>query len=485
LLDDSALAAIDAHIQQMMQELNVPGVALGIVQEDEIAYLRGYGIADASGREVTPQTPFLLASLSKSFTALAIMQLVEAGQIDLDAPVQQYLPYFRAADASASARITVRQLLYHTSGLSEYTGAETLYSRDMSEDALENDVRRLSGVALASEPGEAFNYSNTNYTIAGLIVQTVSGQPYADYVQEHIFEPLDMRHTFMTMNLGDVRTDGMTDSFTQFFGRALPYAYPLSGAGVPAAGIISCAEDLTHYVIAHLNEGRYGDAQLISPEGLATLHQPGSQMDEINDYAMGWMVDPLYSDAVAEQFNRESPLAIEHDGAWVGFRTFIILVPEEDLGIIALTNTDDFARIHAAYNVAHGTALISTSMWQEDFMVAYGRQISAMVLLVQLVLLMVWFMLLLRWRRHPELRPRRRWVRVLLIVLPLLLDVFIVLLGVVLAPSWNETTLPWIIVSSPDLGLLMVGAVALALGWGALRTGLFVWTFARTRIVAT
>src|SRR5918912_1372739 len=111
------IASIDAYINAQMQADHIPGVALGLVHNDQIVHLRGFGTADQSGRAVTPQTPFILASVSKSFTALAIMQLVEAGKVELDAPVQRYLPWFRVADPVASARITVRHLLYHTSGI--------------------------------------------------------------------------------------------------------------------------------------------------------------------------------------------------------------------------------------------------------------------------------------------------------------------------------------------------------------------------------
>ncbi len=108
---------IDAYIQARMQAAHIPGLALGVVRGTEVVYLKGYGIAGPDGRSVTPQTPFILGSTSKSFTALAIMHLVEAGKINLDAPVTNYLPWFRTADEAASARITVRNLLNQNSGL--------------------------------------------------------------------------------------------------------------------------------------------------------------------------------------------------------------------------------------------------------------------------------------------------------------------------------------------------------------------------------
>ena len=122
LIDQDILNCIEDHVTAVRRDLRLPGLALAIVQNDQVIYQHGFGKANPLGRPVTPQTPFILGSLSKSFTALAILQLVEAGQIDLDAPVQRYLPWFHLADPDASARITIRHLLIHTSGISRYTG---------------------------------------------------------------------------------------------------------------------------------------------------------------------------------------------------------------------------------------------------------------------------------------------------------------------------------------------------------------------------
>jgi CubicO group peptidase (beta-lactamase class C family) len=185
-------AAIDAYVTEQVNKLGIPGLALGVVREGHIAHLRGFGTADASGRAVTPQTPFIIGSVSKSFTALAVMQLVEAGQIDLNALVQTYLPWFELADKKASAQITVRHLLNQTSGMSEKDGNRFW----AVQQGMEKAVRGLATVKLAHPVGTTYEYNNFNYIIAGLIVEAVSGQSYADYVTEQILEPLDMRHSY-------------------------------------------------------------------------------------------------------------------------------------------------------------------------------------------------------------------------------------------------------------------------------------------------
>src|SRR6266567_6127103 len=168
------IASIDAYISAQMQANHIPGMALGLVHNDQVVHLRGFGRADQSGRVVTPQTPFLIGSLTKSFTAMAIMQLVEAGKIDLDAPVQRYLPWFRVADLTASASITVRHLLSHTSGISRYVGRVQFASNGNA--TADQRVRELAAVDLTHPPGEVFQYSNSNYVVLGLLIQVVSGQ---------------------------------------------------------------------------------------------------------------------------------------------------------------------------------------------------------------------------------------------------------------------------------------------------------------------
>src|SRR5215212_5547681 len=163
--DAPDFAAIDAYVQSEMQAARLPGLALGIVQGDQIVHLKGFGSADPSGRPVTPQTPFIIGSTTKSMTAVAIMQLVEAGKVALDAPVQRYLPWFHIADPDASARITIRHLLNHTSGLPTTTGGEFVTSADTSDRALEQRVRALSSAELTAPVGTIWQYWNANYDV--------------------------------------------------------------------------------------------------------------------------------------------------------------------------------------------------------------------------------------------------------------------------------------------------------------------------------
>jgi CubicO group peptidase (beta-lactamase class C family) len=327
---DEGFATIDAYVDAQMRELRIPGLALGIVQGDQIVHLKGFGIASPDGRAATPQTPFMIGSVTKSFTALAIMQLVEQGKVELDAPIQRYLPWFRVADEAASAQITVRHLLNQTSGLSRATGNQFQASRDMRADTLERQARWLSTARLGEPVGAAFQYSNANWWPLGMLIQTVSGQPYETYIQQHILAPLEMRQS--STAIADAQAQGMATGYRYWFGRYLPADPQNSGhysGMLPQGGVISSAEDMAHYLIAHLNQGRYNGTPIVSPAGMAEIQRPAVPIGASADtfYAMGLDVGLI-----------NGVPTVSHDGSMFNFHANLVLIPEGRWGIILLEN---------------------------------------------------------------------------------------------------------------------------------------------------
>src|SRR5262245_24374146 len=322
-------AAIERFVKDEMAAQRIPGLALGIVENDRITYLRGFGKADDAGRPVTPKTPFIIGSLSKSFTALAIMQLVEEGKVELDAPVQRYLPWFRVAGESASKAITVRDLLNHTSGLSTKTGRTFQGNGDTSDAALEKTVRSLRSIALTAPAGTTYQYSTVNYAVLGLIVQTVSGRSYESYVQVKILDPLQMRGSFTSAT--EAEHHGLATGYHYWFGRPKPADLPYNRGLVPAGYLISDAEDMSHYLIAQLTNGRYGSGSVISREGMDELHRPAAETPETGtSYGMGWFVGPI-----------NGIPAIHHQGETFNFHANAVLVPRSRTGVIVLMNAEN------------------------------------------------------------------------------------------------------------------------------------------------
>ena len=318
--DQTDYEAIDEYITARMRSDHIPGVALAIVKGDQIIYLKGYGRADQSGRPVTPQTPFIIGSITKPFTALAVMQLVEAGKVELDAPVQRYLPWFRVADPQVSAQITVRMLIDQTSGLPQLPTFVT-WTWPNYPDALERHVRLMANANLVFPPGQGFAYSNANYVTQGVIVQAVSGQSYEDYIKQHIFAPLDMQHSYVSQEAA--MRDGMAMGYRWWFGFPIPVTLPYKRSNLPAGFAISSAEDMAHFLIAQLNGGSYRDVSVLSPDGIALMQAeppPGA-------YGLGW-----------ESVRIDGRRLINFDGATGNFQGSLFIDPEDRVGVFLAAN---------------------------------------------------------------------------------------------------------------------------------------------------
>lgn len=478
------LQKIDSYVLGQMKDLDIPGVAIGIVRGNQVVYVKGYGVADDTGRAMTPDTPFLIASLSKSITALGIMQLVEEGKIDLDAPVQTYLPWFRVADEDVSSKITVRHLLHQTSGFDERESYVRNLNTDPSDDALETSIRALNTTELNFTPGEAFEYANTNYDILGLLIQTVSGQPYEEYIEENIFAPLDMAQSYTFLE--DARAGNMTRGYYPFFGITIAYDHlmPYSRIVKPSAGIFSSAEDLTHYLIAHLNEGLYQGSAILSAEGMNQLHTPGIQYSENAGYAMGWAVFPFREMEPVAQ-DGITPSGIAHRGDWVGYYSIMVLIPELETGIVLLMNKSDASKAPEMFNLGWSLCMLAVGLEplepsSADFIGRNSRVLLASVI-VLLGISMIWAVCKIRQLSSKSVSDSRA-KRKLVIQMTVLAVVDLALAGGLLFIHLPDTkdTLSLALRFNPDIGLMYTLLLMLTLGWGTIRTLLFLQQFFKT-----
>lgn len=331
LVPISNLSVIDAYVRTEIKRLGIPGLALGIVYRDQIVHLQGFGVADSAGRRVTPETPFHIGSLTKSFTALAVMQLVEAGEVELDTPVQKYLPWFTLEDRDASAQITVRHLLNQASGLSEKDGNRLWISAASMEEA----ERQMRTLHVRYPVGTKYQYCNLNYVVLGLVVENISGQSYADYVAEHIFRPLEMRQSYVSHEVA--MAHDLAEGHYYVLGHAFAREGIFPPAYLPTGLLVASVEDLTHYVIAQLDDGKYGNASVLSPRGVTEMHKPAISMMAQSHYAMGWAVGPL-----------DGITTIRHSGDIGVSHGEIMFQPETGWGIVLLANASGFEQIMQA-----------------------------------------------------------------------------------------------------------------------------------------
>ena len=460
-------AAIDAYVESERRAMGAPGLALGIVQGDRIVHLKGFGIADPAGRAVTPQTPFDIASLNKSMIALAVLQLVEAGTAELDAPVQRYLPWFRVADPTASARITVRHLLNHTSGLPAAQNIATAASVEASDSARERRVRALRTVTLAHPPGTAFAYVSDNFVTLTVVIEQISGQPYDAYMREHVFGPLGMEQTFTAQD--DARPHGLATGYQSWFGRAAPVTAAFPPDLASASVMYSSAEDMARYLLLHLNDGRIGAAQLLAPDRVQELFRPAIAVDADTRYAMGWEVGET-----------NGTPTVFHTGTGPDFWARMIVHPgtseEDGWGIVALVNQRSLQQIPRTFGMVDGVVAMlqgnpPPAPAANPLMLLYG---GIMVLAVLQLIGMGWSALVLRrWWQEPARRPRRAWRPVLWrLALPVALQMLVAFVFLVALPTllYQGAPLRFIIAADPDIGYVMAVSGGLALLWSIIHT---------------
>lgn len=450
---------IDAYIHSRMQTANIPGLALGVVYGDQIVYLKGYGIAGPDGRAVTPQTPFILGSTSKSITALAVMQLVEAGKIDLDAPVTRYLPWFRTSDAAASAQITVRNLLNQNSGLPTYAGRQGIADNDQSGLALENGIRELSGVQLSQPAGQGYEYANENYNILGLIVQTISGNSYEEYVRSAIFAPLQMNHS--ATELSDPAAIDIATGYRYWFLWPVAFDAPYPRRMTPSGFLISSAEDMAHYLTSQLNGGTYANNQVLSPQGMVTLHTPGAKMSPLSSYGMGWVIE-----------GQPRSTRIWHNGDVRNFHSNLLLLPDQHIGIVVLVNVGGFLKSAVNDIPIEGVAEI---LLGNDLTASTNPPLNIIpqvIMLAALLIPILWFVWsyfsIRRWQRRGELPPHGIscfWR----LYLPLAIDFCPVVLAWIIIPAQFNATMEAIALFAPDVFVVIVTLTALSLGWALAR----------------
>jgi len=343
---DSLFAGFDQLAKQTLSDNGVPGMSVGLVYQGKTVYAKGFGVTrvgtnlPVSVRSVQP-----ICSMSKAFASVALMQLVEAGKIDIETPLVQYVPYFKLQDSSHT-QITIRHLLTHTSGLPENTDLtfwnEWLFPQ-YDDRAVERYVRSLSKrpFVLTGPLGqvENFHYSDLGYDILAAVIQEVSGEFFAQYCRKHILEPLGMvSSSFLKTGI----TPGLLEAAhvrDEFWNVAVSPIYPYNRIHGPSSGLFTNIADMSRWALMHLNGGVLNGRRILSQASHDKLWTPLLDFGSGWGYGWGWLFRP---DAYKGQH-----LLVAHGGAQPGICTNITLVPDLSVAMIALGNyqngTDDYA----------------------------------------------------------------------------------------------------------------------------------------------
>ncbi|WP_246056129.1 serine hydrolase [Alteribacter natronophilus] len=365
----------DNYVEKIRTEEGVPGVAVGLKEGRARLYERGYGYRNEEQKlPVTMDTVFGIASITKSFTCLAIMQLKDEGKLDVNDPVIRYIPDFARVCACAED-ITIHHLMTHTSGLpplptliyanirsfekdpdaNDYPGIDIKKTdrepvddyRHLIDAITEKDVKPLG------KPGEAFSYSNDGYAILGAVIESVSGKSYERYVKEHILNPAGMTRSFFT----EEELKGL-DDVTELYAKKAEaessvYASPVwwDAPAMRAAGYLkSTASDLLMYSNIYLDQGIVGGNRIVSEESLEEMMAPHVEIEPGRYYGYGFFITPDY-------FGNK---LVEHGGSLKAISSQLSMIPEKGLSGVVLTNLAGVPAssiMNAAFNAAGGRDL--------------------------------------------------------------------------------------------------------------------------------
>lgn len=338
---DHVLNNLSEQVDALLNGWNLPGVSVAIVKDNEIVLTRGYGKRDvASDLPMTESTVLPIGSTTKSFTALILSMLVDEGKLQWDEPVKNYIPWLTLSNPVLTENVTVRDLLSHRTGMPKYDVHGVFCTKD-DRKAMVEDLQHLQTNA---DLRSILQYSNQMVMLAGYVAEVVTGKTWEELVKERIWKPLGMDSTNAT--IGELLNCPEISKGYLFTGTDnMETAYlSLKGIG-PAGAINSCAKDMAQYLLFQLGNGTWEGQELVSLTNLNEMHSVQMQgtpyfwqLDELTEtnYGLGWFVD-LY----------RGKRMLSHGGNTLGFSTLMTLLPEENFGIILISNGNSNFGIYA------------------------------------------------------------------------------------------------------------------------------------------
>lgn len=330
-----ALQGYREYLQGLVKDWNAPGLSVAVVAGGEVVFAEGIGMRDPDKRlPATPQTLYAIGSCTKAFTALAVAMLADDGKLEWDKPVRHYIPWFKMFDRYVSDHLTPRDLLCHRAGLPRHEFM--WYNSPLSRKEL---VERLQYLEPNLGFRQAFQYNNLMFMTAGYLIGEVTGSTWEEFVQKRILDPLGMSSTNFSTGVSQ-RAPDFALPCQDFDGEVRPIEFRELPPVAPAGALNSSVLDLSRWSLLHLNKGKVGDKTLVSEANLretdspqiVTGQMPGQmqfpELGQFGAYGMGWGVNTY-----------RGHTWLEHGGGIDGFSALITFLPQEGIGVAALTNT--------------------------------------------------------------------------------------------------------------------------------------------------
>ncbi|TPE42662.1 serine hydrolase [Pontibacter mangrovi] len=334
----ATLQKLDAYYQKALKDWDVPGMAIAIVKNDSVIFAKGYGVLDnKKGGQVDANTLFGIASNSKAYTAAALATLVDQGKIKWEDKVKTYVPYLQLYDPFVTENLTIEDLLCHRVGFKTFSGDLLWYNTTYSRPEIIERMRYLEPVYGFRD---GYGYSNLMFITAGEVIEKVSGQKWEDYIQQTFFRPLGMNRSYTSVNdLKGVQNVASPHGFDE---NKKPYATTFTAwdSWNPAAGIFTSVNQQAQWMRLQLNHGTYNGKKIFSEEAsrnMWTVHNPFAVSKEAEEITpsthfsgagLGWFLSDY-----------EGRKMVYHSGGHEGMNSRTVLLPEEGLGIVILTNS--------------------------------------------------------------------------------------------------------------------------------------------------
>jgi CubicO group peptidase (beta-lactamase class C family) len=326
--ENKSFDEISSFLQSLVDTGGIPGIAIAITNGQDIVYSKGFGVTNVETKEkLEPYHTFHIASISKTFTATAVMQLYEKGKIDIDKPLITYLPYFKLKD-DRYKNITIKQMLNHTSGMPDVND----YGWDKAisdEGAAERYTRSLVDSTLISTPGTEYHYSNIAFDIMADLIAKVSGLSFEQYVKENILKPLEMNES--SFYYPEVKKSLRTSPHVGNPPK-VSLIYPYNRMHAPSSTLNTNVLEMSHWTIANMNGGKYKAIQILSPAMHSLMMTPTFTINKERKTSIGlsWFI-----------YSYKGTSNYEHGGSDDGYKSLLTLIPEKQIGIIILCNLEE------------------------------------------------------------------------------------------------------------------------------------------------
>jgi CubicO group peptidase (beta-lactamase class C family) len=449
---------IDDYIVTEMDQGNIQGLAIGIVKGDEILYLKGYGTA-GDKKEVNVETPFGTGSVAKTFTALAIRQLINEDRLEGQSYVKDYIEDFQPTFQGKPVNLTINQLLTHTSGFSKMQGgAPYLYNSDYS---IKEVVEKSKSLELNRPAGTSYEYSNLNYIILGRIIEIVSGISYEDYIRNNIYSRLEMSHSYIDEN--KATKDGLSQGYTILYGLpvATHYSYPKGSA---SAGFMFCSiEDMTHYLICYLNKGYYGGNSVIMNNNFEMSEDPME-----NSFLNHWYDEYWFENTGNPRVNLYLD-SYGHNGAAPNFTSSFLVNQKSRYAVVVMDNTFDQARFFKK-NVDSSTICRGIMEYIETGKLPKSEPESgSYVRLIPVFLILLSLLLYSFISIRSMVRSKTKKLMNVPNYIYMFIDIILPILSIFIIPKYNDSNWGWLLASNPEINYSIIGTVFWLLFTGCIK----------------